>query len=402
MQNITSEPFRPLNYKGSYPCSKQNTKLLTMDWIQMHVKIPVIYEKSTIHEKNIVNADTFNLFSDHRFIVTDSNKRTIHYKKLYYVFQNVEGIEIKIGEIQCLPHVSFISPDSAILKLENRILYYENYLTIIQDLLDSLNLRFVNYSRLDFALDFNYFDNNISPVDFIGNIAASRWVFSGRKTQTHFGQIESSEFNEFSLHTIGRNYNALKLGSRKSPVTLQLYNKTKEMLKKASKPWIREFWDTNNLKDDTNDIWRLEFTLRKSDKSLLDYETGECIDWTDINLIQSNNLSKIYSSLLNQHFQVAEKDESNLKKQFCRLQIVSLFNDIINTCALKVVNLKTQSTNYVKYRISKLVESIEDYAEKQHVNLTQWLIIHVDHIVHDHDLRAWFYYKFGNFEKLRL
>ncbi len=271
-------------------------------------------------------------------MIEDTKKRSHHYKKIFSIYILQKGEKVEYAQIQALPHVSFIPWDSAVLKLNNRLLYYENYLPLLREILDDFSLTFVNYSRLDFASDFHSFSGGLSPVEFVNRIADGSFIFRGRKNQ----RFIASE--GYELNRAGRCFNALKLGSRASDITIQLYNKTKELLKKSSKPWIVDFWKSNFL-DPDKEVWRLEFSLKKSDKTLVDFETGEALaNWKDINLISKENIHRLYTILYNQHFQVAYHEEG---KQFCRLNPVELFRELKATSLLARISEKLISTSYV-------------------------------------------------------
>lgn len=359
---------------------------ITLDWCQIHCKIKLDYKQDETG-KYIYNTENYELKPTENYYVEKLKAQTFHYKQLYTVYKLQGSEKIEYAQIQALPHVSFIPQNSIAIKINNRILYTDNYHEIIKNLITEFNFTFVNYSRLDFASDFNHFDGGLNPVSFINNIADSSFIFSGRKNQ----RFIASE--GYELHRNGKQFNAIKLGSRKSDLTVQLYNKTKELQVKSSKPWIREFWQLNNLTDKNAPIWRLEFSMSKSDKSLLNFETGEIVaDWKDINLICKENVKSIYTILYNQHFQVAENDKT--KKQFCRMKKVVLltFEKVSNL--LKMVNDKLISTTYVKYRVKKLIEAITDYKE-DYKDRCICLAEHVEDIITKHALKDWFKIKYG-------
>lgn len=375
----------PLNYKGGQLCS--NVKTLSLDWLSLHVKIPL----NIIQDENgkpIYETENFTLSRSANYEVEKIEATSFHFKHIYKVFQLQGSEQIEFATIECLPHVSFIPANTAIIKIHNRILYSNQYHEITKQLLNEFNFTFVNYSRIDFAMDFNSFLGGLSPIDFINRIANNTFVFRGRKNQ----RFIASE--GYELHRNGKHFNALKLGSRKSDLTIQLYNKTLEQQKKASKPWIKEFWQQNKLYETQNPVWRLEISMKKSDKSLIDLETGEAIaDWQNIDLITPENVVKIFSILYNQHFQVALSVEG--KTQFCRLPKLKLLNIPTVLNLLQRINDKIPSTSWVKYRVKKLVESVSEY-KTEYIERAKELANHVIDILSQHDLKDWFSNKYGN------
>lgn len=403
----------PHNYKGGNSCNSS----LVLDWVQINAKIPLT--TSVGPDGNIVyDIETYinnipTTFSN-GYLLIDTGNRTLHYKKLYnLVYNDLTGEPIILAELQMYPHVSFIQNNSCNLKISNRILYASNYLQHIKTILDTLNLDFINYTRIDIANDFNNVNGFNSPMSFIGSIASSLNVIAGSKNNKLFKNTEAGiqtennnnipqyDFEQYDKETYfkRKEYNAFKLGSRQSSVTVSMYNKTLELKQKKDKPWIREFWHINNLSSDL-DTWRLEFSLKKDKKNVIDVLTGETIDYYNIDFIEYSNILSMYNLCLDKHFRVACFEEN---KQFCRMkQIIPFMKYIVEKKFISIrLSLKQQSTNLVKHRVKKLYEAIQRYKQNDYfIFKSNAIASYLIDILYKYSLSTWFIEKISTLDSL--
>lgn len=157
------------------------------------------------------------------------------------------------------------------VRLCNRTCYFEAAATIMKNFLDTYHYTIMRISRLDLALDFEYFDYGDEPQKFL-----NRYI-NGK-----YAKINQSEI---SLHGLdcwdGRYWNSVRWGSKKSMVATRFYDKTMELREKSDKPYIRQAWYEAGLVDDFYSlekidengnrykprIWRVEFEIKSTDKN---------------------------------------------------------------------------------------------------------------------------------------
>ena len=134
------------------------------------------------------------------------------------------------------------------VKLENKFCYQDS--RAIVDLVISLNselgIHFKNYNRLDVCGDFQSTDyRNFTPQMFIDKCAKEAYTFKGKKYQDK-GQdgkkIKDFLYAECDVRRGTRGVETIRVGQRKSGLSITMYNKTKEMKCKGEKPWVKEQW----------------------------------------------------------------------------------------------------------------------------------------------------------------
>lgn len=164
-----------------------------------------------------------------------------------------------------------LPPESTHIRLTNRTCYFDNAAELMDNFINHFNYIFVRISRIDICLDFETFDSGDQPNKFLQRYVAGKY----------------SKINQcnIALHGLdnwdGRSWNSVKWGNTKSMITTKLYNKTMELTQKSDKPYIRQAWYEAGLIDDWHtierydktgkpykpEIWRLEFTIKSSNKN---------------------------------------------------------------------------------------------------------------------------------------
>lgn len=150
------------------------------------------------------------------------------------------------------------------IKIANALLYTSDWYFLLTDFCMNLRIMIRQITRLDLALDFNYLMNGLHPETFI------RKYLTKSKSYIRVG---SNKWCAVGLKECHRNnYDYLRFGSRQSGVCVYLYNKTRELISKKDKPYIRDCWKSAGLNID-KDVWRLEFSLSSQGIGLKDIKT---------------------------------------------------------------------------------------------------------------------------------
>lgn len=230
------------------------------------------------------------------------------FKKLYFV--TLKGEEF--ATITAEPTSSVIRADAVLVKFKNRLLYSPNYIVQVQVFLEFANLKVRGITRLDIALDFNYFYNSLSPHTFIRRFLKSAYLKNGRGTFQVIG--EQKFIND---------YQYLRFGEKSADVNVYLYNKTKELQSVQDKPYIRQRWAQVGLNTDIP-VWRLEVSIKSQAVKYVDLTTGEMskINWENVE--NQQYLYDIFYSYISQYFSLKIND-GLLNKS--RMKDLKLFDD---------------------------------------------------------------------------
>lgn len=275
--------------------------------------------------KTVVNIDYLKLYciggnwsniSDIRF--KELPQRSRHFKKVSAVF--LFGERFAVLEHQ--PHSSILDPKAALLKIENRFLYSSSLGISLRYLISIIGTNVKSISRLDIAIDFNYFIKKLYPEKLIQNYMKRKVLKRGRGKFTVSGQQQDT--NRFHY---------LKFGSRSSPVQAYLYNKTKEMEDVKFKNYIFNSWKNAGLDIEKN-TWRLEFSLKSEATTFLDESSGEIIKLTWENAIKQNVLRQLASALTDQYFTFVIPNGQPRITRMPKLQLLNLENSTIKRIKL--------------------------------------------------------------------
>lgn len=168
-----------------------------------------------------------------------------------------------IATVHCEPRPTSLARGLCMVKLANPILYGGRWMWYLYDVLHALGWKFHNISRVDLAIDFNKFCDDLEPATFINryisDTATSTDVRYWHVGTNRFAIIGDKEHDKDGVHT---KCEYLRFGQRSSGVATYLYNKTKELNDKGGKQYIRDIWQKGGLTDtEAEPVFRIEFSI---------------------------------------------------------------------------------------------------------------------------------------------
>lgn len=235
-------------------------RCIHVDWLEIYCLEPL---------------DTFPLNAEYYrnkgYQVREREYGTRVYKEMFELLnQNGDPVlEVRRNPASGDSEFSGLVPESCHLRLPNWILYQDNPVRYLMDVVLQHGYIFKSIFRIDIALDFQYFDTGEDPATFVRRYLKGRYRKINQCNLTAHGEDNWNQCD----------WNSLSWGSRKSMVSTKLYNKTKELKEgKSSKPYIRTCWMLAGLVDnplsltkrkadgtmEPVDIWRLEFSIKSS------------------------------------------------------------------------------------------------------------------------------------------
>ena len=233
-----------------------------------------------------------------------------HFSRIEKIMLNGEYIAVLESEARSV----ILKEKSAMLKIENHVLYEKNCWLKIDAVIRGLGFKVMNISRLDIALDLINFKNKLSPKDLINGFVKEKYLRNGRGKFMLIGSQKDVRDVEY-----------LRFGSRKSPINTYLYNKSLEMREVKLKQHIIESWKNINA-DETIDVWRLEHSLKSEALTHLDETSGEIIK-IDYEKIKDNKFIKaLFFSLTKKYFQFKMNDNTKNKTRMKTLQLFDMEN----------------------------------------------------------------------------
>lgn len=216
------------------------------------------------------------------------------------------------------------------IRLVNRTCYFDNAAEYLDNFLSQHGYTDVRISRVDICLDFVTFDKGDGPQAFI------RRYFRHKYAKINQGRISGHGEDTWS----GQEWNSISWGSKTSPVSTKLYNKTMELYDPKTdsfgKPYIREAWLLCGMIDDmqrvTKDgepvqVWRVEFSLKSAVKNWIaidlngnDKEKQSLRNTLEVYYNRANMLV-MFASLANHYFRF-KKYKAGKRKDRCPEKIL--------------------------------------------------------------------------------
>ena len=206
-----------------------------------------------------------NYFRSQGFWVEQREYGTRIYHEMFTVMLDGEPYI----EVRRRPKNPLMADSACHLRLHNRTCYLPHAARLMQDFMTQHGFDFQRISRVDVCLDFVKFDDNTLPRIFM-----QRYM-RGKFSKINQGHIHSHGTDSWT----GRVWNSVSWGSPTSMVGTKFYNKTLELhdpkTDSYGKPYIRYAWLNAGLVDDmqrctlnhvTQEIWRVEFSIRSSVK----------------------------------------------------------------------------------------------------------------------------------------
>ena len=226
------------------------------------------------------------------YILTDTNTLTRSFSKLYNVLYRHGSDWHKCAEIQAIPRSSILDKRLVLVKLDNRYLYHEGAIKMLYDVCGLFGLEIKGLSRLDLCYDCNYFHGGLNPAELIQDFVSydfgdERYL---HKERTHKYTVTG----ERSAKAVSK-FQYIRFGSRKSPITTYIYDKSLELWEVKDKPWIRDTWERNGLiNDEKTHVWRSEISIKADGRDLLNMGTGQLFKLSPRYLEAQEQIEKLF------------------------------------------------------------------------------------------------------------
>lgn len=273
-----------------------------------------------------------NYFLSQGYVVDVREYGTRIYNQMFTILQDGEPFI----EIRRSPKNPLMSSQACHIRLHNRTCYLPGAADIMANFLQVHRYLFQRISRVDICLDFVRFDDNTLPR-----------VFLERYMRHKFAKI-----NQAKRHTHGEDKwtgaieNSISWGSPSSMISTKFYNKTLELYDPKTnsygKPYIRYAWlncgliddmDRCTLNGETQEIWRVEFSIRSSVKRWFVIELdGKAKKYQSIhNTLDCYNsypkLLCIFASLANHYFRF-KRYQIGVRKDRCQDRVLFRWQDV--------------------------------------------------------------------------
>ena len=221
--------------------------MISVDWLEVFGHLGYDIEPGSYVGKSLKT-----------YIVEDTGLTSKVFRSIYTIKYN----NYQYATLLFHPASSIINQSACCLKLDNRILYHQGFISVLYDLLSALQIKYKGVTRLDLCLDCNNLADGTPVPQFLHDL-----MFCQTHTAGHVYRKGSQRINVECRRsaTSGCSISAMRWGSRASNICVYCYNKSLEMAEVKIKPWIVESWERNGLKHEIYDAWnQLTDRSRKS------------------------------------------------------------------------------------------------------------------------------------------
>jgi len=289
-----------------------------------------------------------------------------NYKSVLEVFFKGE----KVAYICCHPRsFEIMKPNQCSLKLENKILYTEEWFEILEYLRENLKIHFKNITRIDIAVDGVNF-----LYDFLNDYIRGKY-------KNEILKIGRAKFNAYQFNEKNLSFENFTLGKPSSDKMMSFYMKSKE-IKDSGKYYILDFWRKNGL--DVKKIFRAEIRLKNE---YLKYIK----DFNYKNLKDKNYVLSLFKRSIKNYFDFAVKSKKD--SNISRMERLDLFNfDLSDLQNLDFEKVKDES-DIAKIKVAiHLLEKMKltKVMDAEIISLINNLI---DYLVNVANLESWYKFK---------
>lgn len=304
--------------------------IINIDWLQLNCR-----------------SDNYGYFKNQRFELKETEIRTRNFMIVDEFFVDNR----KTATIARKPSSTALDANLILIKFDNWLLYQKNLKEIIIEYLNILQLRPINITRFDIALDFQTFNNGLYPETLIKGFMNAKYLKIGKgKGSLHFN------------HNYNFTSEYIRFGSNQSNICYYLYNKTKELNDVKKKPYIEDCWHENDF-DMNKNTWRLEFSIKTGNVDIFNCETGEVEQIKDsetkilnLNLILNFDfIQSLFYVLIKKYFTFYR----NTVGKKSRMPVIDLFGKFKIDKNLQYVTKKIENGRSDKIFLNK-INSLND------------------------------------------
>lgn len=252
---------------------------------------------------------------------------------------------LKVATLCADPRSSTMDKQGVTLKLENRVLYSMQYISILYRIMDELHLTYKGITRIDVCYDCNRLRAGMSVSKFLYDYIAA--------PPYQQGHIIRSGSRRFAVHgkrstTGAMEINSMRWGSQASAIGAYCYNKSLELLEVKDKPWIREVWEKNGLINEWDDtswralsdkqrnykvesgdsssylhtsVWRFEISIKCKGMDLLNMDSGELFRLSPSYLQTQQAIEKLFFVYAGKAFDFRQSTGQRTIREYPKMEI---------------------------------------------------------------------------------
>ena len=318
-------------------------RCVNIDWLQVFCKEP-----------DSVALDA-NYFKSKGYQVKERDYGTPQYRQMFTVYEDgFPFVEVRRDPYSLKVFGGIFDKRDCHLRLSNRACYSVSPIDDLRKFIITHGYSYQSISRIDICLDFNVFDFGDKPEKILKD------YMEGKYSKINQCNIAAHGKDRFA----GRLWNSLSWGSKNSPVSTKMYNKSLELKETNDKFYICDAWVQAGLRIDV-DVWRVEFSIKSDVKGFIKTETGELIENKLTNyddrlkcLFRFHSLAAKYF-----HFKFVEYQENGKlrRKDRCRDKVLFIVSKEESAYKPLKLTMQHEPTRTDKMLVNRLHAIISNY-----------------------------------------
>ena len=313
----------------------------------------------------------------------------------------------EVAEICWNPRSSAIRQDAFSVRLTNRVLYSQKWMSMLAELIGHYGLTYQGITRLDVCYDCNLLKDGKKVPWLI-----REYLFAQPSQEGHIIRKGSNRFEVFGKRSQdgATEYTAIRFGSKNSNIGAYAYNKSLELLEVKDKPWIRDVWEKNGIVHETRyddwaalkeyernrhvnagsslsfvhtPVWRFEISIKAEGRDLLAVEDGELQKLGLDYLTSYEKIKQVFYMYAEKVFNFSMSTGQRLRRYYPRLTI---FEDCTSLPVVPVSinrNVGTGRIERICYnRLQSLCDTYHDipHTTRQGLNEAMQFLLHVANV----------------------
>lgn len=283
------------------------TQLINCDWLQFfghhHGFIAGVTDKGTPYKLKYLNRGT-RVFKDVVQVYEKSTITRSHRDEL-------------IASVTINPFSSILQPNMFICKIENRVLYQDNLYSRVVFMCNALGLVYEGLTRFDLCVDLYNFsaldignkgheEDLISPLSLLRAYRKNRYIKAGSRRYSDWRTAPLSPSMitgvvDDDLLSAEHITHCVTWGGSTADVHVKMYNKSHEIKESSGKQYISAYWRANGL-NEARDVWRVEFSVTRRSKYLLDNSSGSVVPASLELVTKRAFMAEVFNAVASRHF----------------------------------------------------------------------------------------------------
>ena len=342
---------------------------ISVDWLQVYCL------------NNLSDVPSVGYGNCRKFTAEKLDRLTPLWTEVYVIKHN----NIEVAEYCRCPRSSALDAKGCTIKLHNRILYSAQFIEVLKQVMEFLEVKYVGVTRLDLCYDCNYLHGHRSVHDFLFQYFVHAPYCSGHIIRNGSRKVQ---INATRTTHGATTISAMRWGSKSSAVGVYCYNKSLELLEVHDKPWIRETWEQAGLVNDYDaqgwntlddrekqkkidsghsadyvkkPVWRFEISIKSEGRDIINLSTGQLFRIDLSYLTTQEYIEKLFYVYANKYLDFRESTGQSEIRNYPKMCIF----EVPGNTELKPIHINKnadtgRTEKIAANRLRKLAETYSD------------------------------------------